>query len=66
MTIVAGTFENPQDLKGTIVNAAEQVFEDTVFNESIVPQNVGLARLQSEHKRASQAVRSCAAPAQRG
>jgi hypothetical protein len=50
MTIVVGIFDNPRDLDEAIVKLADQGFEDTVFDESIVAQEVGVARLGAQHK----------------
>ncbi len=50
MTIIVGIFDNPQNLDQTIMKLAEQGFEDTVFDESIVAQEKGVSRLDAEHK----------------
>ena len=52
MTIIVGIFDNPQNLDEAIVKLADQGFEDTVFDESIVAQEVGVSRLGPEHKNA--------------
>ncbi len=50
MTIVVGIFDNPQNLNDAILKLADQGFEDTVFDESIVAQEMGVSRLGPEHK----------------
>jgi hypothetical protein len=52
MTIVVGIFDNHQDLDRAIVNLAEKGFEDTVFDESIVAQEMGVTKLQPQHQHA--------------
>ena len=52
MTIVVGIFDNPKNLDEAIVKLAEQGLEDTVFDESIVAQEMGVSRLGPEHKNA--------------
>lgn len=56
MTIVVGIFDNPKELDETIVKLADEGLEDTVFDESIVAQELGVSRLGTEHKDALLAV----------
>ena len=50
MTIVVGIFDNPKDLDETILKLASQGFEDTVLDQSIVAQEMGVSRLGAEHR----------------
>ena len=44
MTIVVGIFDNPQDLDEAVVRLADKGFEDTVYDQYIVAQEVGVQR----------------------
>ncbi len=48
MTIVVGIFDNPKDLDETILKLAGQGFEDTVLDESIVAQEMGISRVGAD------------------
>lgn len=44
MTIVVGIFDSPQTLDEAVVQLAERGFDDTVYDQSIVAQEVGVSR----------------------
>ncbi|MDQ2696997.1 MAG: hypothetical protein M3Z21_16795 [Pseudomonadota bacterium] len=52
MTIVVGIFDNPQNLDEAIVQLADKGFEDTVYDEFIVAQEMGVQRPAASDKHA--------------
>lgn len=52
MTIVVGIFDSPQALDQAIVQLAEHGFDDTVYDQSIVAQEMGVSRPTAEDRHA--------------
>jgi hypothetical protein len=52
MTIIVGIFDSPQALDEAIVQLAEHGFDETVYDQSIVAQEMGVARPTAQDKHA--------------
>lgn len=52
MTIVVGIFDSPQALDEAIVQLADHGFDDIVYDQSIVAQEMGVARPTAEDRHA--------------
>lgn len=52
MTIVVGIFDSPQALDEAIVQLADRGFDDTVYDQSIIAQEVGVTRPTAQDRHA--------------
>ena len=52
MTIVVGIFDSPQALDEAVVQLNEHGFDETVYDQSIVAQEMGVARPTAQDKHA--------------